>query len=689
MRNLFYVIALLLSCAMNASSQSFSRDYAVELSAVVNASTTQIQLSWPVLSAPTSNGFDVYRKLKSGKSWGSALANLSGGTGSYTDKTVKTGIAYEYKVVANYSNTVGSATTYFKAYGYILSGIEIPVTENRGRILLVVEDSVRALAMVQLNQLIMDMRCDGWLVHTIKVNRGDKVKSVKSAILTVYNQYKDLRSLFLIGRVPVPYSGFFNPDGHTDHIGAWPSDAFYGDMDGTWTDNLNMNPKYTGNPTRIINNSGDGKYDDDIIPSAIELEVGRIDFNDMHGFAGGKLTGDNLIKPYLQRDHDFRNKVFTAQERALVYDNFGPMGGEAFLASGVKSYAPMFGSANVKDLTTHPATMLDSLRKYSYLGVYGSGAGSYTSAAGISGSDSFKNSVPYKGVFNMYFGSYFGDWDNKDNFLRAPLASNGYALTNCWSGRPHWYFHHMALGETVGYSASLSQQDTDIYFRQFYGQAYGALRNNSFHGDPTLRLHSLYTPKKVTLKLTEQASPMNARVALTWNKAREKNLKGYIVYRTDDWSKVPVRLTTNAVTDTFWTDSLPLRGMNHYIVKAEVLTTSASGSYYNLSEGVTDSVKSIYGFSAVSEIPAISQTLWTIYPNPVSHGESIKTQFGDNSLTNSTLAIIDITGRVLRQVAIAGNTSAEISTSGLSAGVYFIQLQHQGTPTDTRKIIIR
>ena len=40
------------------------------------------------------------------------------------------------------------------------------------------------------------------------------------------------------GHVPVPYSGDIVPDGHMpDHVGAWPCDGFYGDMDGTWTDN--------------------------------------------------------------------------------------------------------------------------------------------------------------------------------------------------------------------------------------------------------------------------------------------------------------------------------------------------------------------------------------------------------------------------------------------------------------------
>ena len=59
----------------------------------------------------------------------------------------------------------------------------------------------------------------------------------------------------------------------------------------------------------------------------------------------------------------------------------------------------------------------------------------------------------------MFFGSYFGDWDSPNNFLRAPLATPTYTLTSAWAGRPYWMFHHMALGETIGFSTRLTQNN--------------------------------------------------------------------------------------------------------------------------------------------------------------------------------------------------------------------------------------
>ena len=48
--------------------------------------------------------------------------------------------------------------------------------------------------------------------------------------------HADLESVFLLGHVPVPYSGQINPDGHSNHVGAWAADVYYGELDGNWTD---------------------------------------------------------------------------------------------------------------------------------------------------------------------------------------------------------------------------------------------------------------------------------------------------------------------------------------------------------------------------------------------------------------------------------------------------------------------
>ena len=42
----------------------------------------------------------------------------------------------------------------------------------------------------------------------------------------------DVKSVFLIGHVPIPMSGYDNPDGHGTR--PFPADVFYGEMDSVW-----------------------------------------------------------------------------------------------------------------------------------------------------------------------------------------------------------------------------------------------------------------------------------------------------------------------------------------------------------------------------------------------------------------------------------------------------------------------
>ena len=182
------------------------------------------------------------------------------------------------------------------------------------------------------------------------------------------------------------------------------------------------------------------------IPSEVELQIGRVDLSNMPAFT---LSESELLRQYLNNNHAFRTKQFTANYRALIDDNFGGFNGEAFGSSGWKSFAPMFTADSIFELD-----YFSTLSGNNYMWSYGCGAGSYTSAGGIGNTTNFA-SDSLLSVFTCLFGSYFGDWDKQNNFLRAPLAQ-GITLTNAWSGRPHWHFHHMALGENIGYSTWLA-----------------------------------------------------------------------------------------------------------------------------------------------------------------------------------------------------------------------------------------
>ena len=562
-------------------------DFSVQVSSSVQLSPATVTLIWPQDTNGVPASYTIYRKAPSATSWG-AGTTLSGSTTRYSDTSVSTGQSYEYRIVKTAESYTG--------YGYIQVGVAAPVVENRGKIVLVVDNSIASALNSELARLQQDLAGDGWIVVRRDVGRSDSVASVKAVIKSVYDSDPaNVKSVFLFGHVPVPYSGQLNPDGHADHIGAWPADAFYGDMDGTWTDSsvnyvqtMNTDP---ADAARISNRPGDGKFDQTTLPSTVELEVGRVDLSNLPGRTtwGGPATfasETELLRKYLNKDHNFRHAATNAPRRAILGDYFGTRGGEAFAASGFRSFAPLVGASNIRNLNTEfndqKGIWVSQVSQDSYLLAYGCGPGSYSSIGGLGRTGLFNDGTTLemvngnvRGVFNLIFGSWLGDWDHEDNILRAPLATD-HGLVSAWSGRPHWFMHPMGAGETIGYVARSAMNNTGLYQTQINSSA------NRIHialmGDPTLRLH----PVAPVTNLNGSAS--GSSVALTWTASSDSDIAGYHVYRGSLATGFK-RVTTTLVASTSFTDPSSSEGVA-YMVRAIKIEDTTSGIYYNPSQGV-------------------------------------------------------------------------------------------------------
>jgi hypothetical protein len=573
--------ALLLALAAQASrAVEATWEYAVQVSANVQTSPAQISLSWPQDTTTTPNSYTVYRKTLEGTSW-NLLTTLPGTATRYTDGNVAVGAAYEYQIVKN--------TSGYNGYGYIYAGINAPMTESRGKLVLLVDSSFSTSLSNELARLQQDMTGDGWTVLRHDVSRNASVPNIKSVIQTDYNaDPNNVKSVFLFGHIPVPYSGNIVPDGHVpNHQGAWPADVYYGDMNGTWTDNsVNIT---SADDVRNHNVPGDGKFDQSTIPSTVELMVGRVDLANMPGRLtwGGPATFPSeleLLRNYLNKDHKFRFNQMSVPRRGVVGDYFGIRNGESFAASGWRSFAPFFGANNINSLP-NKGTWLSDLKNNTYLWAYACGAGSLTSIGGIGTTGQYNDgtttdlvNADIKAVFTLVFGSWFGDWDAEDDIMRGVLATSSYGLTSAWSGRPHWFMHHMGLGMPIGYSARLTQNNGNSgpYQTQVNPSA------NNIHialmGDPTLRMHPV-TPVS-NLNVSQSGSGAN----LSWT-ASADSVVGYHVYRSTSMAVPFTRLTSAAVSGTTFTDTTASSGSYIYMVRAVKLETSASGTYYNPSQG--------------------------------------------------------------------------------------------------------
>ena len=535
--------------------------------ATVQESPARITLSWP--SEGDASSYTISRRtLTSG--W-EQIASLGGAETSFGDSGVNVGTPYEYQI------TKRSTSTY-TGYGYLRAGIRVPTTDQRGKIILLVENGPAGALGAELDRLQRDLVADGWQVIRRTASMNDSPPAVREQIRSIYNSDPaNVKALLLFGHIPVPYSGDIAPDEHGNHRGAWPADVYYGDVDGTWTDNSVNN--VTAERSANHNVPGDGKFDQSEPPSEVELMVGRVDLHNMTCYANkaNSRSEIDLLRQYLNKNHSFRLGELSVERRGLICDNFGDKGFDPIAGSAWRTYAGAVGN-NVQEVPWDG--YFPAVTSGSYLWSYGSGGGTYYYSVGVGTSDDFALTEP-RVIFTMFMGSYFGDWNNESNFLRAALGS-GWILTSSYSGFPHSINFPMSLGETIGHCMRVSQNNDEGGLYPPWGQGTHEV-HVSLHGDPTLRMH----PVKPASNLS--ASSSSGRANLNWNASSDSNIEGYHVYRGTSPEGPFTRITDQPVSGTSFSDT-PAAGTYTYMVRAIKLESTPSGTYLNPSLGVSASV---------------------------------------------------------------------------------------------------
>ncbi len=524
-----------------------------------DSTTNQSVLNW--MPDPLASQYQISEFEYGPNILTNLIGEVDGTTNEYTVGTLNPGELYGFQLD---KTTPGEAS----GMGLIYLGLEVPAIHDRGRCLIAIDDVLTVPLQLEIDQFMLDLTMDGWLVDTINVSRSLGVVDVKTRIQTWYDaDYSSSQTLMILGRVAVPYSGNFAYDGHANHQGAWSADTYYAEMDGNWTDEFVDNTT----PSRDANKNipGDGKFDQTGIPGLVELEVGRVDFFNLPAFEEDEIE---LTRNYFNKNHAFRIGDKDIPRRAIIENNFASFA-EGFGQSGWRSFVPMFGADQVS--SGNYDVVLDTS---AYLCSYACGSGSYTSAGGIGNTVNLWASKDIQTVFTMNFGSYFGDWDSQNNFLRSALAS-GEVLTNAWAGRPVWHLYRMALGRHIGFCAMESQNAYSFD----YNQGTGAHSSHmALMGDPTLRLHPMKPASNLSLAFTD--GDMN----LSWEASVEAE-NGYFVYRKTgdgDWE-----ILSEFSEQTSFTDHCIQPFTDYtYMVKAIRLENTGSGSYYNTSLGTTTNI---------------------------------------------------------------------------------------------------
>ena len=549
--------------------------YAVQITASLETNPPAIALAW-VQDMYGANSYTVYRKSKEATNWGPPLLTLDGSITNYVDTNVEVGATYEYQITK-------AAALGYNGFGYIYSGIDAPLTEDRGTLILVVATNSTFGLSNELAQLQTDLIGDAWYVICEDVSSNDTPQYVRSLITNdYYADPQDVDAVFLFGHVPILESGYLNYDGH--YTRAMPADTYYGEMKDDWT--VPANP--TNGPSYI--------------PSDVVLEVGRVDMFNMIG-QGSSTPWPNeqqLLRNYLNKDHNWRTHQIQVQRQALMGDRRGDVDGTlGMAASGYRNFTPFVGAgnplagtndiieANIQDEAPIPQRWISVLHAQNFLWAFGDGGGELNGCTYL-GTNGEYNEVlstdivgaDAQAVFVMLFGSYMGNWDGTDDLLRSVLATPTMGLACMMVGEPHWFVHHMGLGETIGYGTRLSVNNTTLY--QSASNAFMRAVYINLMGDPTLRHDPICPPFNLS------ASVQTNTVTLSWLPGCDPVL-GYNIYISSDPAGPFVRLNDTLIRTTNFTDVEP-PGSYHYMVRGVRLETNPSGSYYNASEGVFGSV---------------------------------------------------------------------------------------------------
>ena len=651
----FIAILILLVSFTSVQAQTFAESRAVPAYVVINKTTPSITLNWEATTGTVS--FKVYRRALGSKNWGVALITLASTVTSYEDLDITVSTIYEYSIV-KLTNTVDPLSSNgdpIEGYGYVSAAIEKPAIHSNGIMWVLIANNINDSMPADIETLKTDLAADGWNVYSEIINETALVSDVKAFIESKRNTI-GCDAVYLLGHLPVPYSGVYcqddiykyPPDGHNEtdpnsHCGAWIADVYYGTTSGTWTDTDSTTLAKRPENDNLL---GDGKFDNHRIPGEVGIAVGRVDFYNMPQFTKSEVE---LTRQYLNKAHDFKIAQTQVVKQGIVEDNFAGQA-EGFSSAAIRDFTAIAGENGIVRGDLFQTTRTDD-----YLMAYVCGAGFYVSCNGVGYTDSF--TVNNAAVFNHIFGSFFGDFDIKNNFMRASLATEKLGLTCIWSGRPKWVTHTLALGENYADATLRSQNNWLDYDGNYYQN--GA--HMALLGDPSLRHDMLYPPSNVKLG----ANGTNNAVDVSWTATTETDIAGYHVYRSHKPSGGFVLLNTVPVSISTFTDDSPYDGTNHYMVRAAKETATGSGSYMNLSLGVSEEINGLEGLKAGVTQATLSNV--KVYPTLVENFVVIEK---DNK-SAYRYRIQNNIGSVL----LAGSTSGNISQLDLSAlpsGMYYL-----------------
>lgn len=563
-----------------------------QFSAIAQTNPVALNLVW---NAPTNLLLNVKRRAMGSTQW----QWLPGAIGTnLVDSTVVPGERYEYNLNAGFLHPDGVRDEFGNSMTASVLGRPL---ESRGKVMLLVDETLAAGLQPELGTFITNLVGDGWSVlrgnmprhiddytspAAFATNYFNITNRIKPFIRSNHNAFPgQIKHLLIVGHVAIPYTGDQADDGHWStpspgnpygsHQGTWASDMFYGDVDGVWRDSKTVT--WSANPENW-NAPADGKLDEDYIPAnsegvaEIEFPVARIDFARLPAFAE---TETELVKRYLRKNSQYRHQQLSFAPNAIGTDLFF-----SFQSSLVPVQMSVESASKLAvlnpgiqgDVFTHPGSFVVGAQ---------SGPGFV---------DRINDSRPQEQTtvhfatnrtapscaFYFFRSSFFQDWNLNNNFMRAVLAPTNGGLAAGWVlSMGVWRLDSLASGLELGFG---SREVLNTRLKPFWGGQSG--RATQILGDSTLRYPVLAPPSGLIYSLS------NNLMQLNWTAAPGPDVTYNVYLSVTGLNGNFTKLNQAPLAATSFTAGPRRRGTMVFMVRGLKVASTGAGSFTNLSQGI-------------------------------------------------------------------------------------------------------
>lgn len=635
------------------------------VSASVVESPPQVIINLHDSELNTSENYTIKKRPINGlhADWSTVATNLPAMTSTWTDTNVALGDAFEYQISRNTGTQI--------ARGYVTAAIMYDQTDYKGQMILVIDVTFQNSLMAEITQLKTDLTNEGWFVNELYVPRATtweteaEIINIKNQITTIYTTAPTNDKpthLFLLGHIPIARSGLgeIAPDQHIENRGARGADCYYADIDGVFTDAETFNA--AGIDPNAINLPNDLKWDQDYIPSELEMAFGRVDFADLSEASNSE---EDLLRAYLTKLHNYRVVASGHDMGEKTAFNFG------YDNSNDGSYRSLIPISGINNVDQYNGTM-PFAQWVNQNGPY----------------QIFTQNVvtPNPNEWDLYGmdatiyssdQSYWGFWDAPQTtygygFIRYLLSHSSKCLGLLWTTSAVNLFHQPGMGETMGWSLKRTMDNNalnNLYEKPeqpYDTEEYWGRTHLQYNGDPTLRLNQVQPASN--LQIVDSANGID----ISWSASLDSNILGYHVYKSTTQFGIYTKLTTTPTPQLNFNDASGTVA-DWYIVRAIKLETTGSGTYLNPSIGIN-------GNSLTLTAEAFNTNhAFTVFPNPTENTIWISTTY---DIVEKIL--FDTQGKLIKQQK---NSDKQIEVSGLSAGIYFLKIESTQGLSQTVKVV--